>query len=129
MWTDDYVGIPFRKDGHDRTGIDCWRLVVLIYGERRGIELPSYRGIFQDRSLESLRAVTRQMREEQKKWERVLIPRLFDIVQLRAEEYHVGVVINRTRMIHILEGIDSMIEDYTGIHWRNRIEGFFRYAG
>jgi cell wall-associated NlpC family hydrolase len=131
MWTDAYIGIPFKREGHDRNGLDCWRLIVLIYKERLGIELPSYKDAYSERSRESLCEVARLMREERTKWQKVFDPRPFDIVHLRVGDlaHHVGIVIDRSRMLHIMEGINSMIEEFTGIYWRDRIEGFFRYAG
>jgi len=43
---DEYIGIPYLKDGNDRNGIDCWRLYVMVCREIMGIELPELRGIF-----------------------------------------------------------------------------------
>jgi cell wall-associated NlpC family hydrolase len=42
-WINDYVGVPYRPNGRDRAGWDCWGLVVAVYRERLGLELPDYR--------------------------------------------------------------------------------------
>ena len=59
MWTNDYVGIPFQKNGSDRNGTDCWRLIVMVYREKLGIELPDFADVFIDGSLASLVKVSR----------------------------------------------------------------------
>jgi len=59
----EYIGIPFLEDGNDRNGLDCWRLVVMVYKERLNIDLPDFSGIFVDGSLASLKKVTRHIRE------------------------------------------------------------------
>jgi len=40
-WANRYVGIPYLFRGLDRTGIDCYGLLRLVYREQLGIELPA----------------------------------------------------------------------------------------
>ena len=42
MWFEDYVGIPFVDLGRDRSGIDCYGLIRLLYSERLSVEMPDY---------------------------------------------------------------------------------------
>ena len=131
MWTNDYVGIPFQKNGSDRNGTDCWRLIVMVYREKLGIELPDFDGIYVDGSLASLMKVSRKIRDEKQAWQRVDKPQPYDVILLRTGDmvYHVGLVIDRKRMLHVLEGIDSTIEEFTGLQWQQRVEGFYRHKG
>lgn len=128
-WTDAYIGIPFLPDGRDRSGIDCWGLHRLIFLEQRGIELPSYSGIFIDQRTCTLKAVAAMMEAEKDRWISAESPAPFDIVLLRTGRYlwHIGTVIEPPRMIHVMDGMDSVMEKYTGPAWRHRVEGFRRW--
>lgn len=131
MWTDSYIGIPFLPDGRDRDGLDCYGLVCLVYRDRLGVDLPGIRGIYSQNTIGCLKRVARAMAEEKLKWRKVDVPALYDVVMLRTGEYawHVGLVIDKRRMLHVMEGADTMIDEYTGLEWRDRIEGFYRHAG
>ena len=126
-----YIDIPFLNCGKDRAGCDCWRLVVMVYKEQLGIDLPDFAGIYVDGTLASLKKVTRIIRENKKKWQQVEKPQLYDVILLRTGSmvYHAGVVVGRRTMLHIMEGIDSTVEEFTGLMWKDKIEGFYRYAG
>jgi len=125
----DYVGIPFQKNNGTREGCDCWRLVVLIYRERLGIGLPDFTGIYVDGSLASLKKVTRIIRDKKKEWKRVVTPAPYDVILIRTGSmlYHCGIVIDKKRMLHVMEGTDSTIEEFTSLQWRNKVEGFYRW--
>lgn len=129
MWWNNYVGIPFKCDGRDRSGADCYGLVALIYQEQLGIELNLFNGVFINQSFSCLKNVARVMEEEREKWERVEKPIVFDVILLRFSEYvwHCGVIIGNKKMIHVMTGINSCIENYNSITWRQRVAEFRRY--
>lgn len=129
MWN-KYLGLPFLPDGRDREGLDCWGLVSLIYQEELGIYLPIHNGVFKDQTPETMLAISKLMRQERENWTKVSIPQQFDVLLLRTGKhaFHVSMVIDVDRMIHIEEGIDSVIERYTGPLWKQRIEGIYRYV-
>jgi len=125
----NYIGIPFLKNGNDREGCDCWKLIVMVYREQLGIDLPDYAEIFVDDSLASLRRVARTMKEERLKWRQVQTPIPYDVILLRVDGLvcHAGLVIDRRRMLHIMDGTDSTVEEFTGLQWKQRVEGFYRW--
>ena len=131
MWTDKYIGIPFKKNGNDLTGLDCWRLVVKVYENELNIKLPERAGVYPDTSDDSQREVCRQINEEKEKWQIVTTPKPFDVVLLRMGKWiiHCGIIVNKSQMMHTSEGINVSIESYTGMDWKNRVEGYYRYAG
>ena len=136
MKFDDYIGIPFVDNGNTRKGCDCWRLVVMVYQDHLNIDLPDFDGLCIDRTgatalLSSLRRIRAKICEYKEKWKRVENPQPYDVIILRNSDdlYHCGIAINRREMLHTMEGIDSAIEDFTGLYWKDRIEGISRYTG
>jgi len=125
----NYIGIPFLKNGNNRNGCDCWKLIVMVYREQLGIDLPDYAEIFVTDSLASLRRVARTMKEERLKWRQVQTPIPYDVILLRVNGLvcHAGLVIDRRRMLHIMDGTDSTVEEFTGLQWKQRVEGFYRW--
>lgn len=128
-WPDSYVGLPFKLDGRDRSGVDCYGLVCLIYKEQFGIELNPFTGVFIDHTPETLLKVADIMRKDRDNWIKGELIRPFDMIQLRTgrHAFHVGVAIDSKTMIHIESGIDCVIEKLTSPMWKNRVEWIYRW--
>lgn len=128
LWAQEYIGIPFKPNGRDRNGLDCWGLACLIYLEQKRISLPAYNDIFLNDNLSTLKKVARIMQNEKEQFEKVERPKAFDLVILRSGMYswHVGVVIDKRKMIHVMSGIDSVVESFKDGLWANRIDSFRR---
>lgn len=124
-----FSGIPFKEKGRDYDGCDCWGIPYLIYRDRLGIELPAYLDDYHNTTDRS--EIGRVMRRERRAWRKVDRPRPFNIVQIRmlGEEMHVGVCIGNGRFIHCAKGINTVIERLDSSTWRDRIVGYYRYAG
>lgn len=41
-WTEQYIGIPWLLGGRDKSALDCWGLLRLLYRQEYGIELSTY---------------------------------------------------------------------------------------
>lgn len=128
-WTDDYIGLPFKTNGRDHDGVDCYGLICLAYKEIHNIVLPSFDNVFVDEDPKTLLEVARVMNRERDNWERANTLREFDMVQLRTGKhaFHVGLSIGRGKMIHVEKGIDAVIENLNSPIWRNRIEWIYRH--
>lgn len=129
------MGLPFRDHGRGRDGADCWGGVRLVLRELRGIVLPDYGTGYPD--TDSGDAISVAIRDGLvRDFQRVQKPAPFDLVifALCGKPWHVGLVVDRTRFLHWpqpnKEGIGgtSRIERFTDSIWRNRVEGFYRYA-
>ncbi len=64
-----------------------------------------------------------------KTWQKVDKPIPFDVILLRTGNmvYHCGVVIGRRTMLHVMEGVNSTIEEFTSLQWKQKVEGFYRW--
>jgi cell wall-associated NlpC family hydrolase len=49
------------------------------------------------------------------------------VLRMRGEPMHVGMVLGDQQMLHIERGINSVIERYGSLRWKNRVVGFFRH--
>ena len=128
----EYVGLLFKDKGRDRAGLDCWGLLCLVYAEKAGIILPSYRDDYvtaQDyQALESL------MQDSVGDWREIpeTDARPLDgvLMQRGGIECHVGVVVKRGYVLHIgAEFNFSRIESYRSMRLQKRISRFMRHEG
>jgi len=125
-----YIGIEFKSCGRDRSGLDCWGLLCLIYKERLGISLPSYIDEYTD--AYSYRKISDAVNTHLPEW----IPikagseKVFDVVifKLRGLPIHLGMVIKPGQMIHVFSRLNTCIERYNSPLWAKRIRGIYRYG-
>ena len=108
-----YIGIPWAKDGHDFQGCDCWGLFRLFYRAQYGIELPE---------LTSGDAMYGA-------WSKVDTPVVGDLLLFRtATGPHVGIALSKTEMLHVTdERTTSRIENFKGLAWKNRLRRIYRH--
>ena len=126
-----YVGIPYKPRGRDKTiGLDCWGLIHIVLKEMFGINVPSYNEY--DES-EDWVAMSNTIKRNISDWSKIQseCARAGDVVliRMRGEPLHVGIVIDSGTMLHILKGINSVVEHYDGIKWQRRVLGIYRYGG
>jgi cell wall-associated NlpC family hydrolase len=111
--------------------LDCWGLVRFVYGEELGVVLPSYKGIYTDSNVQSLRKAAEVMDREKAAWVKVDDMRPFDVLLLRARgklAAHVGVYVDRGFMLHSQERVGAMTELVIDSLRPNRLVGIFRHA-
>ena len=126
-WVRGYIGLPFRERGRDRTGVDCWGLVRLVYAERLGIVLPGYE---EYASTVDREAIPGLIDAGCRRWTRVESARVFDVAvfDIHGRPMHVGLVLDEARMLHVERGKDACIERYDGSRWAPRLEGIYRHV-
>ena len=126
-----YIGVQFKPHGRDPNGWDCWGLVHYILREHFDICVPSY-----DEDYESLKDkdhLQELIKGQMGPWDEISLDlsEAGDVLLLRmmGRPVHVGLVVARGIMLHVEMGIETCIEDYTGIWWKNRVIGAYRYVG
>lgn len=124
-----YIGIPFKENGRDLKGLDCYGLVWIIHKLELGIDLPGYNGeyfssLYDHDGIENLIA-----RETMGRWKKQTAAEPFSTVvfRIRRRFSHVGLVIEKSSFIHSLVGCSVCIEDFDDLLWRNKVYGFYKY--
>lgn len=105
----------------------CFRLVEQVFYGVYGIDLSK-----QDEGLEQAQHKDRTARIQRRLSEMAVEvdqPKEGDVAIIRGRPWHIAVVIAPSMMLHAYNGGTSCVEDYAGVRWKNRIEGFYRYVG
>jgi hypothetical protein len=132
----DLIGIPFKKRGKDKSGIDCYHLAQEVF-KRYDKHIPDYRdscNVVYSCGLKSF-AINKAIDKGRKDWSRIEEPVEPCLVVLRYDENnpdmcsHIGVFIGERKFIHVLEKINSCIQRIDHPMWKNLIEGFYQYNG
>lgn len=126
----DYIGIPFLDKGRDPAqGLDCWGLVRVFYQTEMGIDLPSLTEDYP--TTEDRETISRLVNGHRIGWP--LIPigeeQYGDIIVFRllGSQCHMGVVMGNGIFLHVMEGMNSCLDNYRRPQWRSRVEGFHRH--
>ena len=129
LWVSPFVGLPFAARGRDaRRGLDCWGLVVVVYRDRLGLELPIWDEYDDVRDRERLDQVVAAALPS---FARVAEPRAGDVVLFRIAGHlcHVGVVADPPWFLHALEQTHgSVVDRLDSPAWARRVEGYYRWA-
>jgi cell wall-associated NlpC family hydrolase len=125
----DYIGLPFYSGGREKSGLDCWGLIRLVYKEQFNIDLPIYDGMDGEKS--EAREIAACIHEYKSAWLEVErgSEQEGDIIILRINGWpmHIGVVFKKGSMLHIMKGMNAVLEKYTSPKWEKRIFAFVRH--
>jgi len=122
--------LPYVEGGRDRSGVDCWGLIIVLYQHYFNVKLPDYSNITLP-SLDDCENTSHKLEEkllEQSMFEEVEEPKFGDVVILKVLGYpiHIGFVLDSKRMIHTGRSHGVTIEKFTEKKWINKIVGFYR---
>lgn len=116
--------VPYLENGRTRDGWDCWGLVVEAF-KLVGVDLTPY----EDISTKEVLKAYHEIRTQVGNWHKVTIHEAqpWDIVHLRPA--HLGIVVRKGYMLHVMENIDTCVVCYKNPMWFSLIEGFYRHVG
>lgn len=129
IWVNKYINIPYINKGRNFDGADCWGLIRIVYKDELNIDLPSYGEV----SSDDLAKVHRKIEDVSEKWIEVTKEDIepFDICVMRASGKrivcHVGLVIDKKRILHVENKINSAIVELKDPLIRERIVCFRRH--
>lgn len=121
-----YIGLSYKDNGRDESGVDCWGLAYLFYKQELNITLPSYADLYNgayDKAVSECIDLYKDTWESTKSGTHGDLC-LFNIYN---EPAHVGVYIGDSKFLHAREGKDVVIESLTSPQWSKRFQGFFKY--
>ena len=124
MWTDSWIGTPYRELGRGPE-YDCLGLFVALQRARCGRE------IF-DPACTTQEAVKAHLADRQRHlWRAVDVAREGDalLFKVAGEPVHLGFALNNKMMLHTEKATGAVIEDFRSSKWGTRLEGIYRYAG
>lgn len=120
----DLIGVPFKKHGRDKQGMDCYGLAMEVY-RRRGIEMPEFAYSTIERTFVH-GLITGNMDSVV---DPILKPEPYCLLSIMIRPpylHHIGVVLENTEyFIHVMEKRNVVIERVE--LWRHRIKGFYRW--
>lgn len=125
-WYAEYVGIPFKTLGRDKTACDCYGLVRIVLNEHYGIMLPELLEYSDSLKYEETNKVIVE-NTPLLSGEELDHPVEGSIVVLanRGLESHVGVMVTPKLMLHTTSGNGAVIEPISSNRIKNRIRGYY----
>ena len=128
MWYNKYVGIPYKDNGRDLAGLDCWGLVRLVYSQEYGIELPSFSTDYTGAAdLETTAELISINKENWQKSQNRIVGSVV-LFKVFKTETHVGIYVGNNKFLHARQGHASVIESLDATTWKNRLVGYFEYS-
>ena len=119
------LGIPYKDNGRDEKGLDCYGLVMQVY-KILGIGLPDYNSASEpEPSL--VNEIIKNNGCDWTKLEKYEIPCVVTFWVLNPDyTSHIGVVIEKDRFIHA-RGTSVCMERLSSPMWAKRIRGFYQW--
>lgn len=122
-----YIGLPYKDNGRDETGVDCWGLARLFYKQELNIDLPSYADLY---TTSYDPAVSQAINAHKDNWELTTSAKPGDLClfNIYGEPAHVGIYVGSRKFLHAREGRDSVIESLDSPQWFKRFQGFYKHS-
>ena len=129
-----YSGVPYRDRGRAMDGANCWGLIVLVYAQEFGIQLPAY-----DERAAALNDVERAElarivagERDAGEWLEVgqgaHLPGDLVLFRIAGELAHMGIVSGPDRFLHMRLGKSAGFESLSSPLWAKRIASFHRHV-
>ena len=128
-WASAYTTppVPFAEGGRDPSGWDCWGLLRFVYAQEFGLALPSYADDYE--STGDADRIGELAADEIRDWLEIDRPEPGDAVwcAIAGMPCHVGIYVERGRMLHALKGVGTRVERIRTPAWARRIKAYYRH--
>lgn len=130
--TDRYIGIPYKKNGRDMSGLDCYGLGMILYKDAFGIKLEEVS--FINKEIISPGMINKEFSKKSLLWNRVYdLKKLdllaYDTVHIKNKKIvsHVAFYVGNERIMHVNESIGSVVIQKMHSYGHELI-GIYRHA-
>lgn len=124
---DKFTKIFYELNRRDFERSDCYGICYLFNKHVLGRDIPCH---LED-NVKTKEDINAAYKDKQSKFIKVSKGRecAGDIISLDIKNFpmHVGVVVKKGTMLHIMEDRHATIESYNSIKWKNKINSFWRY--
>lgn len=122
-----FFEISYKKNGRDFDFCDCYGLCYLYNKVILDKKIP----IYLNEKIDTDHEVNNTINTRSFDFKNVLRGKETegDIISFRIKgsPTHVGVVLQMGLMIHIIENKKAVIESYSNLRWKNKVDSFWRY--
>lgn len=134
-----YIGLPYKYQGRDFSGVDCYGLVHLVYAQEKNLELPSFTDIeftrtwYEDEdkhliedNLNSFWSIAKEVTPPYTAFDCML----FYSSPSKLVVNHCGLYLGDNKLLHItdLNTATSEIVRFSG-YWESKLYKILRYKG
>ena len=118
-----YIGIPYEVNGRTHEKLDCYGLVMLLYKELYGTDIPEVI------TPSFIADMADTIAAEKLKWTPCELEEGAVIIfNIKGYGSHVGFYIGNDTMIHTWEGTGGVTIERLGISWKHRILGTYKWT-
>ena len=122
------IGIPFKQGGNNIDGFDCYGLVVYVFKNFYGIEIPNYN----HQIIDAFNAtdINTTIDKALKNWQEIKEPEEPCAVLIRNHPVyvnHIGVYVGGNKFMHALKKVGVILSDINDKYWSKKIEGYYKW--
>lgn len=126
-WAGLYIGIPFKSGGRDKSGLDCYGLVRLVYAEQFDAILPDLRDLYQNALDTSETAPLYQKYAPLLRGDKSNCPKAGNVAVImeRGLPTHLGIYAGGGYILHVTRHFGTILQRVTNPNLKSRVEGYY----
>lgn len=126
-WAGLYIGIPFKSGGRDKSGLDCYGLVRLVYAEQFDTILPDLRDLYQNALDTSETAPLYQKYAPLLRGDKSNCPKAGNVAVImeRGLPTHLGIYAGGGYILHVTRHFGTILQRVTNPNLKGRVEGYY----
>jgi cell wall-associated NlpC family hydrolase len=126
----EYINLPYKNIGRDKSGVDCYGLVKVIYEDKLNINLPDFTELLYDKDwyktqnhiIDNIWEDWVEVTQPYKIWDALL----FYSFELKTIVNHIGIMIDEGKFLHISSKYPSRVDRLTD-YWESRLYKVLRH--